>query len=166
MAHYDSLTKLPDRRMLLEKCKEKIDNAGENEQGYLLFFDIDGFKLINDNFGHDAGDEFLINLGEFFSNIPMMKDSIYRNGGDEFVALIGKVEKESIRSLCHFILERVKKTWELKKGTVFCGVSIGVACYPEDGNSANQLLQVADRAMYNVKKAGGGNMLFGYEVED
>lgn len=76
MAHYDSLTKLPNRRMLLEKCKAKIDNAGENEQGYLLFFDIDGFKLINDNFGHDAGDEFLINLGEFFSNIPMMKDSI------------------------------------------------------------------------------------------
>lgn len=166
MAHYDSLTKLPNRRMLLEKCKAKIDNASENEQGYLLFFDIDGFKLINDNFGHDAGDEFLINLGEFFSNIPMLKDSIYRNGGDEFVALIGKVEKESIRSLCHFILERFKKTWELKKGTVFCGVSIGVACYPEDGNSASQLLQVADRAMYNVKKTGGGNMLFGYEIED
>lgn len=166
LANYDSLTKLPNRRMLIEKCKEEIDNSTEDEQGYLLFFDIDGFKSINDNFGHDAGDEFLIMLGEFFNNIPMLKDSIYRNGGDEFVALIGKVEKESIRSLCHFILERFKKPWKLKKGDVFCGTSIGIACYPEDGSSAEELLQIADRAMYKVKKTGGGNILFGYELED
>lgn len=166
LANYDSLTKLPNRRMLIEKCKEDIDNSTKGEQGYLLFFDIDGFKSINDNFGHDAGDEFLIMLGEFFNNIPMLKDSIYRNGGDEFVALIGKVEKESIRSLCHFILERFKKPWKLKKGDVFCGTSIGIACYPEDGSSAEELLQIADRAMYKVKKTGGGNILFGYELED
>lgn len=166
LANYDSLTKLPNRRMLIEKCKEDIDNSTKGEQGYLLFFDIDGFKSINDNFGHDAGDEFLIMLGEFFNNIPMLKDSIYRNGGDEFVALIGKVEKESVRSLCHFILERFKKPWKLKKGDVFCGTSIGIACYPEDGSSAEELLQIADRAMYKVKKTGGGNILFGYELED
>lgn len=89
MANYDVLTGLPNRRMLIEECKNRIDNAKEDEQGYVIFFDIDGFKVINDNYGHDAGDEFLIKLGEFFSSIPLLKNSVYRNGGDEFVAVIG-----------------------------------------------------------------------------
>lgn len=166
LANYDSLTGLPNRRMLVEECKKRIDNAEVDEKGYLLFFDIDGFKSINDNFGHDSGDEFLIQLGKFFNDNPMLKDSTYRNGGDEFVAVIGKVSKESIRSLCHFILERFKKPWHLSKGEVYCNVSIGVACYPEDGDNAEQLLKVADQAMYKVKQNGGANILFGYESKD
>lgn len=97
MAHYDALTKLPNRRRLLEDCECRINHAKADDTGYVLFFDIDGFKAVNDTLGHDAGDELLIKLGAFFSAIPMLENAIYRNGGDEFVALIdGDVTKTNI----------------------------------------------------------------------
>ncbi len=168
LANYDQLTKLPNRRMLIQECEQRIDNATDAEQGYLLFFDIDGFKSINDSFGHDAGDEFLIQLGEFFSAIPMLKDSIYRNGGDEFVAVLGgeTITKANIRNLAGFIHKRFEQPWELKRGKVWCSASVGVACYPEDGRTAEQLLQKADKAMYKVKKSGGNGLCFGYQLEE
>ncbi|MEA5003896.1 MAG: GGDEF domain-containing protein, partial [Christensenella sp.] len=168
LANYDQLTGLPNRRMLIRECEGRIDKATATEQGYLLFFDIDGFKAINDNFGHDEGDEFLIQLGKFFSSIPMIGDSIYRNGGDEFVAVLGgeAITKANIRSLVGFIHERFKKPWKLKTGEIYCSASIGVSCYPEDGTTAEELLKKADMAMYQVKKAGGKGMCFGYEIKD
>lgn len=167
LANYDQLTRLPNRRMLVNECERRIDRATENEKGYVLFFDIDGFKAVNDNFGHDAGDEFLVKLGEFFTGVPMLKDSVYRNGGDEFVAVVGGVgmTEEDVRALAQCIIERFKKPWELKKGPVSCGISIGVACYPEDGTSAEDLLRKADMAMYQVKKTGGGGLCFGHQLE-
>lgn len=66
LANYDSLTNLPNRRMLVKECERRIDKTQEGGEGYLLFFDIDGFKKINDTFGHEAGDEFLVQLGQFF----------------------------------------------------------------------------------------------------
>lgn len=168
LANYDMLTNLPNRRMLMKECELRIGNATSTEQGYILFFDIDGFKLINDNFGHDAGDEFLIQLGKFFSSIPLLKNAIYRNGGDEFVGVVGgeMITKENIQSLANFIHERFKKPWILKKGKVFCSTSIGVACYPEDGTTADELLQKADMAMYKAKKAGGARLCFGYQLKE
>lgn len=165
MANYDALTKLPNRRMLISECERRITRAKRAGKGYLLFFDIDGFKAINDSFGHDAGDEFLVRLGEFFSGIPMLAGSSYRNGGDEFVALLdGDVTEANIRNLAHFIHERFKKPWVLKKGDVFCNASIGVACYPEDGSTAEELLNKADQAMYQIKKSGGSGICFGHEL--
>lgn len=166
MANYDALTDLPNRRMLVNDCKKRIDLATDTEKGYLLFFDIDGFKKVNDNFGHDAGDELLIMLGKFFSGIPLLKDSIYRNGGDEFVAIIGgeSITKENIQNLARFVLARFKKPWKLTAGSVFCNTSIGVACFPEDGHTAEELLHKADMSMYQVKKSGGGGVCFGYQL--
>ena len=167
MANYDQLTRLPNRRMLVNECERRIDRATENEKGYVLFFDIDGFKAVNDNFGHDAGDEFLVKLGEFFTGVPMLKDAVYRNGGDEFVAVVGGegMTKDIVRALAHCIIERFSRPWELKKGPVSCGISVGVACYPEDGTTAEELLRKADMAMYQVKKAGGGDLCFGYQLK-
>lgn len=165
LANFDVLTKLPNRRKLLKDCESKIDNAAEGEEGYLMFFDIDGFKNVNDTYGHDAGDEFLIQLGEFFSQVPMLKDSIYRNGGDEFVAIIdGEVTKANVEYLAMFIHERFKKIWSLKNGDIKCNVSIGVACYPYDGTTAEKLLAIADKAMYKVKDSGGAGVCFGEEL--
>ena len=95
----------------------------------------------------------------------MLAGSSYRNGGDEFVALLdGDVTEANIRNLAHFIHERFKKPWVLKKGDVFCNASIGVACYPEDGSTAEELLNKADQAMYQIKKSGGSGICFGYEL--
>lgn len=168
LANYDSLTDLPNRRRLVEDCNREIRDAKEHENRYVLFFDIDKFKQINDNLGHDAGDEFLVQLGKFFSNIPMLHESIYRNGGDEFVAILGgeNVTKDHIHNLASFIHQRFKKPWILKAGEVYSGTSIGVACYPEDGNSAEVLLGKADHAMYCVKKNGGGETCFFCELKE
>lgn len=161
MANYDALTELPNRRMLVSEYRRRITATRSGDRSYLLFFDIDGFKAVNDNFGHDAGDEFLIQLGKFFSSIPMLKDAIYRNGGDEFVALIGdNVTADHIRNLANFIHERFTKPWELKTGPIFCNTSIGVACFPEDGLTAEELINKADQAMYQIKKSGGGRLGF------
>lgn len=161
MAYYDSLTKLPNRRMLLEDCERRISDVASDGKIFVLFFDIDGFKLVNDTFGHDAGDELLVQLASFFSEIPMLKDGIYRNGGDEFVALIGgEVTESNIRSLSGFLHERFNNPWYLKNGNVMCNISLGVANYPEDGVNAKTLLYHADQAMYRVKKAGGAGLCF------
>lgn len=165
MANYDALTDLPNRRKLVSDCEQPINQAKPGDQGYLLFFDIDGFKAINDNYGHDAGDEFLIFVAQYFKQIPLLKNNIYRNGGDEFVAIIdGPLSKDAIRDLAQTIHARFQQAWTLKAGEVFCNVSIGVACYPEDGVHAEPLLQIADKAMYLAKKTGGADIRFGYEL--
>lgn len=165
MANYDDLTNLPNRRMLVSECERRIGQVSQ-KKSFLLFFDIDGFKNINDTLGHDAGDEFLIELGRFFTGIPLLKDSTYRNGGDEFVALLGEgITEDNIRDLSRFIQLRFQKPWKLKNGTVMCGISIGVAQYPDDGVTAEELLRKADQAMYHVKKNGGGGIYFANEHE-
>ena len=108
---------------------------------------------------------FIVQLGQFFSGIPLLHDAIYRNGGDEFIAIIdGDKTEANIRNLASFIHRRFAQPWRLKRGEVFCNVSIGVARYPEDGRTAEELLLKADQAMYKVKKAGGKGVLFGYEL--
>lgn len=166
LAHYDQLTQLPNRRSLLKECDRRINEATMQEREYLMFFDIDGFKAINDNYGHDAGDEFLVQLSAFFSEIPLLKGSVYRNGGDEFVAILGgeTITKDHIKHLSNFIHQRFERPWALKNGKVYCNTSIGVACYPEDGTAPQELLQVADKAMYHVKKNGGGGICFGNQL--
>ena len=72
--------------------------------------------------------------------------------------------KDNISSLAGFILERFNKPWAVKNQPVFCGISVGVACYPEDGITAEALLQKADQAMYHVKKSGGGGLCFGHQL--
>lgn len=166
MANYDSLTKLPNRRKLINDCDVLIDHVRNLATGYVLFFDIDGFKAVNDNFGHESGDEFLMQMGEFFSGIPMLKNRMYRHGGDEFVALIdGSVTKDNIRSLVNFIHERFKKPWTLKKGDVCCNTSVGVTRFPDDGVTSEELIHRADLAMYEIKKAGGAGICFYEEMK-
>lgn len=167
LANYDQLTQLPNRRMLLKDCKSRIDNASVSEKGFVLFFDIDRFKKINDNYGHDAGDDFLVKLGHFFSDIPILKDSIYRNGGDEFIAIIGgeNYTENNVKDFLSFILNRFKDPWIIKGNEIYCNISIGVARFPEDGTVAEDLIQIADQAMYHIKKSGGANMCFGYQLK-
>lgn len=167
MANYDALTDLPNRRMLLSEGEARISQARPPEKLYLMFFDIDGFKAINDAYGHDAGDAFLVQLSRFFTEIPLLQEAIYRNGGDEFVALIAgeAITKENIRNLSNFIHLRFNKPWVLTEGQAFCNTSIGVACYPEDGESVEELLHIADLAMYQAKKSGPGHVCFGSELK-
>lgn len=165
LANYDVLTKLPNRRKLVIDCESRINKALPGKKGYVLFFDIDGFKSINDNFGHEAGDIFLIQLGEFFNAIPLLQNVVYRNGGDEFVALLGSnISHDSVRYLAGFIHERFTRPWLIKDHKVFCNTSIGASCFPDDATTAESLLYKADQAMYYAKKKGGGALCFANEM--
>ena len=166
MANYDELTSLPNHRKLLKDGERIIEYIEEHEEMFLLFFDIDGFKAINDTYGHDEGDNFLIELSQFFKGIPMLKDCVYRKGGDEFVAIIhGKgITKMNVTNLSRFIHSRFQKTWILNKATVKCDVSIGVACYGEDAVTMKELLYISDMAMYQAKKKGPGNICYGIDI--
>lgn len=166
MANYDALTQLPNRRKLISDCEERIAQADKGEIGYVLFMDLDGFKQINDQYGHDAGDEFLVTLGDFLRSIPEIEQTAYRNGGDEFVILMDHVSEQDVRDVIHTILTRFKGSWQLAEGEVSCDASIGIARYPEDGETAEDLLHAADQAMYHVKNRGGGNACFVYEQKN
>lgn len=160
MANYDSLTKLPNRRKLVADLEEIIKQPSISRK-YILFFDIDGFKKINDSYGHESGDEFLMQLGDFFTHIDILKDTVYRHGGDEFVAVVdGNLSKERIKQVVQTIHQRFDEPWVLKKGEVRCNTSVGVAYYPEDEKTVEGLLHQADQAMYRVKKKGGANICF------
>lgn len=166
MANYDSLTRLPNRRMMVRDCERRLSQTREGDVGHVLFFDIDGFKAINDTWGHSAGDEFLVQLGQFFDGLALLKGAIYRSGGDEFIGLIDNHKTEAdVRELAALIHRRFEQPWHLQAGDIFCSVSIGVARYPEDGKTPEELLNKADKAMYKVKKAAGkGGVMFGYEL--
>lgn len=167
MANYDPLTNLPNRRKLVIECEERIANK-ENKQGFLLFIDIDKFKNINDELGHESGDEFLIQLGEFFSSISMLEGNIFRNGGDEFIALLDAkaCTEENVIDLCKQLQNRFQKEWILKKGNAICDVSIGISCYPQDGTDSESLISKADQAMYYIKSQGGGNYCFARDIKN
>lgn len=161
MANYDLLTRLPNRRMLVTDFEKRLAASHEDDKCSLMFFDLDGFKAVNDTYGHSAGDELLSMLGDFFSSIPALKNAIYRNGGDEFVAILGgEYSENDVRALVRGIHERFQSPWELSQGPVFCNTSIGVACFPQDGRTVDALLQKADQAMYFSKKKGGGDVCF------
>lgn len=168
MANYDELTAMPNHRKLLQDGERIIKRIDEYKIMYLLFFDIDGFKAINDTYGHDAGDNFLVELSHFFRQIPMLKDHVYRYGGDEFVAMIYgcDISKMNIDYLSIFIHTRFHKPWILEKGNVMCDVSIGVACYGENANTIQELLYIADMAMYEAKRSGQGNTCYGSKYDE
>lgn len=161
LANYDSLTDLPNRRMLVADCDHRINLASEGTSGYVLFFDVDGFKAVNDTLGHNAGDELLIQISTYFKSEPILHGNIYRNGGDEFVAIIdGEIGEERFTALVSKIQERFNQPWKLKARDVTCTISMGVAHYPEDGKDAEELIAQADKAMYSIKNAGGAGCCY------
>ena len=163
-ANHDPLTRLYNRRYLVKQVDGWMRIPGRNF--WIILMDVDDFKVVNDTYGHDAGDNFLIELSQFFKGIPMLKDCVYRKGGDEFVAIIhGKgMTRMNITNLSRFIHNRFEKTWLLNKTKVKCDVSIGVACYGEDATTMKELLYISDMAMYQAKRKGPGNTCYGIDV--
>ena len=152
-AHYDPLTGLPNRRLLIEQAKRTIVQT--LREGHLLgvaVIDLDGFKLVNDTYGHAAGDEVLCAVSARLARDSRAGDLIARIGGDEFVFLL---QPENGHSALASIVERVRRHVEqpihVHGQSITIACSIGVAVCPEDGNDLGTLLKRADRAMYRQK---------------
>jgi len=162
MAHYDSLTGLPNRSFFQLRLEHAIEKANRNNTKVaLLFLDLDKFKDINDSEGHDCGDKVLKYAADQMIHCLRKNDTLARIGGDEFIILIEDVEDITIvQKIC----DKVKKALAQEQSPSFIKrlltTSIGISLYPDDANTSSLLLRNADTAMYEAKKQGVGQYCF------
>ncbi len=156
MALHDTLTSLPKRKLFFEQLETGISYANRNEQQLgVLYVDLDGFKKVNDKFGHEAGDELLVQASKRMRAVMRKTDTVARIGGDEFAIVLFQINsREGSLAAGEKILREINKPIRLKCGTVTVGASIGAAVYPDTAKNAKDLVKYADRAMYFSKQKG------------
>lgn len=161
LANFDTLTRTYNRRRLILEIERFIEREDEDSRFAILFIDIDRFKAINDNYGHDFGDLVLIETAKRLSGIIGKNDIISRQGGDEFVIVIDKYENiTKIEYICNQIIEEMKREYKLQSRTINTSASVGVVLYPEDSRSLEGLYKYADLALYKAKKSGRNKFVF------
>lgn len=155
LAHRDGLTGLPNRLLLLDRLEQALALGNRRGQPFaLVLFDLDGFKAVNDTCGHEAGDQLLIEVARRVRGVLRESDTLCRWGGDEFVGLFpGVTSAEDVALLARRIKAQFQEPFLFGCEPSRVGVSIGVACFPADGSTAEALLKCADEAMYRAKRA-------------
>jgi diguanylate cyclase (GGDEF)-like protein/PAS domain S-box-containing protein len=152
--YYDVLTELPNRKMMLENLNKLLES--KNKSFAILFVDLDDFKHINDNFGHQVGDKILKNVAATLKDVIGTGDTISRIGGDEFIIILGNLRSNSyIKEIAESIQKALKKPFIHNNARLVVGASIGISIAPEHGVDSDTLINRADLAMYEVKKNGG-----------
>ena len=161
LAHHDLLTGLPNRIMKRKRLNELLCGplSSTNGQEHFMVFclDLDGFKEVNDRFGHAVGDAVLIAVACRLRDSVRDEDFVCRVGGDEFVVLLPALSTDEAASIARRIIDRISQPYDL--GRLMqprVGISIGGACAPQDGVSGDELLRSADRALYEAKRRGKG----------
>lgn len=161
-ANFDTLTGLPNRMMALDRIDQEIHRSHRTSQRFALFFiDLDNFKSVNDSMGHAVGDELLVATGARLCAAVREADTVARLGGDEFLilapAVAGDVEVEQIAER---LIRSISEPQVLNGRKVVARCSIGIAFYPENGQTVEALMANADNAMYQAKAAGQGSAIF------
>lgn len=161
MALTDQLTGLYNRHHLETCLTQAIARARESGQsGYLIFIDMDDFKIINDAYGHDYGDAILKDLAAFLRSHFGDSDHIFRFGGDEFVILLEPEKAKDIYDVMGGLLQRAQLPWNVLERTFYCTLSVGVVRFPEGREDSQEIIKNADIAMYQAKKMGKNNYVF------
>ncbi|SFB82692.1 diguanylate cyclase (GGDEF) domain-containing protein [Marinospirillum celere] len=156
LAEHDSLTGLANRSQLTRKLQEACE-AASSKPFSLLFIDLDGFKAINDTHGHDAGDALLVELAQRLEQLLPKEDLAARLGGDELIVLSPSHSTlDEAYQLAEKLNQLLAQPFPWQDTTLSTGASIGIAVFPDQGTSANQLLTQADNAMYLAKSRGKG----------
>jgi diguanylate cyclase (GGDEF)-like protein len=154
LAHHDGLTELPNRVLFTERLELAISQASASKPCALLCLDLDGFKNVNDRLGHAAGDFLLKTVAQRLQDCVRSDDTCARLGGDEFAVVLPDVSLADALQMAHQITAALRGTYDLGTfGSAEIGSSIGVACAPDHAASSDQLLLVADKALYLSKKA-------------
>jgi len=160
LAHHDPLTALPNRLSLIETLKIKTDGM-EDHPFALFFLDLDGFKEVNDSYGHRFGDILLIHFTSLLKNIFPPNTFIVRTGGDEFVIVLEcQKDQNLIDSTMEKLVSILNQPFHIESTDIYITASVGIAMYPADAKTTDELLQRADAAMYNAKKMGKNTFSF------
>lgn len=156
LAYHDSLTKLPNRLKLENELINTLNLANRNNFNiFVLFIDLDRFKIINDTLGHSVGDKLLIKIANRIKSVLRQSDILARMGGDEFIVVLESCKsKKSAGYVCEKILNIVKEPITIENSVLNTSASIGVAMFPDDGFDKTTLIKNADTAMYHAKKLG------------
>lgn len=155
MANHDTLTGLPNRHSFYEQLQQVLKRAKlRNTSFAVIFIDLDGFKPINDEWGHAAGDAVLRSVARRLEQCVRQNDIVTRFGGDEFVIILPDIARTAVFSAARNIIDTVAKPHELNGKTVALSSSLGISVYPENGQTPDELIAHADAAMYRSKRAG------------
>ncbi len=168
LAYYDTVTGLPNRNLFFDRLKTALKHAKrDNTSLAVLFIDMDRFKLINDTFGHRAGDQLLYEAASRLRGCLRPEDTISRLGGDEFLVLLENFANISdIQFVCQRIVNAFADPFIVESHEILLQVSIGISCYPEDAEGPAELLRQADQAMYRAKQLEGSAFaMFNYELD-
>jgi diguanylate cyclase (GGDEF)-like protein/PAS domain S-box-containing protein len=162
LAYYDSLTGLPNRRLLVERLEQALAFAQRNDRKLaVLYLDLDHFKRVNDTLGHDVGDLLLRAIGQRVQSSLRRSDTVGRVGGDEFTVVLGDVHDATAAAhKVQAILEKISKPLRLRGHQVFPSACIGISLFPEDGDSGETLLKNADMALLDARKKGRNRYQF------
>jgi diguanylate cyclase (GGDEF)-like protein len=166
LAHYDYLTDLPNRALLLDVLNHSIALAKRNKhKTAVLFLDLDGFKKVNDTLGHDAGDLLLKGVSERLKRTIRDSDTVGRVGGDEFILVLDNIgSDENAAQVAKKIIAALSEPFDLKGPHCHVGGSIGISIFPDDAKDPAQLVKQADEAMYLAKQSGKNTCRFFRDV--
>jgi diguanylate cyclase (GGDEF)-like protein len=155
--NYDPLTQLPNRRLLRDRLETAINLSQRNASKVaVLLMDFDGFKEVNDQFGHDVGDKLLIQAAERMVKAVRKSDTVARLGGDEFAVILPDVKQGwQAEGVSEELIRTVDAPFTIGSATAHVTASIGLTWFPDDGETAETLMKNADQAMYSAKAAGG-----------
>lgn len=158
LATHDQLTEVSNRAHFLQVLEHSVHGGNRRGNGKLFalfYIDLDGFKAVNDTYGHHVGDIVLVELAKRIKNNIRVDDVLARHGGDEFVILFRHVtDNQAIKNLAQNISHEIRKEIEADGNVVSVGASIGISIYPKHSDDAEALEKLADKAMYEAKKAG------------
>jgi diguanylate cyclase (GGDEF)-like protein len=156
LAHHDALTGLPNRILFNDRLNQALTRAHRDKEALaVLYLDLDGFKKINDSLGHDMGDVLLREASARLQSCVRDSDTVARMGGDEFTIILSNVRSENSKDrVAQKIIEEIARPFVLNGKNCLVSVSIGIALYPENGDTPEQLVKIADAAMYLAKHGG------------
>lgn len=166
LAYHDPLTGLSNRRMLREQADQFLAQSQRGgREATLIYLDLDRFKEVNDTLGHEAGDELLVQVARRIQNCVRSGDLLARLGGDEFAILLGETTIEGATDAARRVLAVLQQPFTVADTTLRIGASLGLGVYPRDGHNLDDLMRVADIAMYRAKEHGTGLMFYSPELD-
>lgn len=162
LAFHDALTDLPNRTLLMDRIDQRLINSNREPCDLaLMFIDLDGFKLVNDQYGHNIGDDLLKEVAKRLLSLVRESDTVARVGGDEFIVVLNNPrEKEEVAYIANCVVSSINEPMEILAQVLHVGASVGIAMYPDDASTSVDLIKNADTAMYIAKESGRNKIHF------